>query len=220
MELIERIAFILENNPIKPGISEYEFAKSLKVNPSKFSEIRSGKVKSLASLLALEISNKYNVNFKWLLTGEGMPFDENKFEDCITLERICISPSCGNGTIVLDEAEVTPITLGKKLIQNVFRVGNLNDLKVFTATGDSMEPTIFSGDDVLVNIGDCNFNNGGVFVIEKFGDWFIKRLSLRFDGKLEIISDNKKYDTQIIDYNSEVTINIKGKVIKNLSRGL
>ncbi len=219
MELIERIAFILENNPVKPGISEYEFAKSLKVNPSKFSEIRSGKVKSLSSSLALEISNYYGADFKWLLTGEGRPFN-NGDVDCVTLERIRISPSCGSGTIVLDEAEVTPIALGKKLIQNVFKVGNLNDLKVFTASGDSMEDTIYNGDDVLVNMGDCNFNNGGVFVIEKFGDWFIKRLRLRFDGNLEIISDNKKYETEIVKYNSDAIINIRGKVIKNLSRGL
>ena len=219
MELIERIAYILENNQVKPGISEYEFAKSLKVSPSKFSEIRSGKVKSISSSLALEISKYYNVDFKWLLTGEGTPFS-NKDEDCITLERVHITPSCGIGTVVLDEAEVTPITLGKKLIQNIFRVGNHSNLKVFTATGDSMEPTIFSGDDVLVNIGDCNFNNGGVFVIEKFGDWFIKRLRLRFDGNLEIISDNNKYETEIIKYDSGTVVNIKGRVIKNLSRGL
>ena len=83
-----------------------------------------------------------------------------------------------------------------------------------------MEPTIFSGDDVLVNFGDCNFNNGGVFVIEKFGDWFIKRLRLRFDGNLEIISDNNKYETEIIKYDSGTVVNIKGRVIKNLSRGL
>ena len=107
-----------------------------------------------------------------------------------------------------------------KLIQNIFRVGNHSNLKVFTATGDSMEPTIFSGDDVLVNFGDCNFNNGGVFVIEKFGDWFIKRLRLRFDGNLEIISDNNKYETEIIKYDSGTVVNIKGRVIKNLSRGL
>ncbi len=148
------------------------------------------------------------------------PKEKISTDECITLERIHIAPSCGSGTIVLNEAEVTPITLGKKLIQNVFRVGNLNDLKVFTATGDSMEPTIFNGDDVLVNIGDCNFNNGGIFIIEKFGDWFIKRLSLRFDGNLEIISDNKKYDTQVIKYDDGAVINIRGRVIKNLSRGL
>ncbi len=154
----------------------------------------------------------------------GIKLDEKSSsydnDDCITLERIHINPSCGSGTMVFDEADVTPITLGKKLIQNIFKVENLKNLKVFRASGDSMEDTIYSGDDVLVDIGDCNFNNGGVFIIEKFNDWFIKRLRLRLDGNLEIISDNKKYETEIIKYESDIKISIKGKVIKNLSRGL
>ena len=154
----------------------------------------------------------------------GIKLDEKSSsydnDDCITLERIHINPSCGSGTMVFDEAEVTPITLGKKLIQNIFKVENLKNLKVFRASGDSMENTIYGGDDVLVDIGDCNFNNGGVFVIEKFNDWFIKRLRLKMDGNLEIISDNKKYETEIIKYESDIKINIKGRVIKNLSRGL
>lgn len=223
MELVKRIAYILKNNPVKPGLSEYEFAKSLGTSPSKFSELRSGKVKSISSALALEISKQYKVDFKWLLTGEGtmLDSDNNSDENCITLERIHINPSCGKGTIVIDEAETTPITLGKKLIQNVLKVNDVKNLKVFTASGDSMEPIIFNGDDVLVDVSNLNYQNGGIFVIEKFGDWFIKRLRLRFDGNLEIISDNKeKYPMEIVKYNNDIAVNIKGKVIKNLSRGL
>lgn len=142
-------------------------------------------------------------------------------EECITIERIHINPSCGSGTVVMGEAEVTPVLLGKKLLQNIFRVSNIEALKVFTATGDSMEDTIYDGDDVLVDTSCDNYTNGGVFVIEKFGEWFIKRLRLKFDGSLEIISDNtRKYQPEVVTLDSGIDINIKGKVIKNLSRGL
>lgn len=71
MELSDRIKYILENNKVKPGISEYEFAKSVKTYPAKFAEIRSGKVKTLSNDIALRISKLYGYEFKWILTGEG-----------------------------------------------------------------------------------------------------------------------------------------------------
>ncbi len=126
-----------------------------------------------------------------------------------------------NGSIVIGEAEVTPITLGRKLIQNILKVSNIDNLKVFSASGDSMEPTIYDSDEVLVDIGRKDYINGGVFIIEKLGDWYIKRLRLKFDGSLEIISDNKeKYEAEIIKMTDDIEINIIGRVIKNLSRGL
>ena len=84
-----------------------------------------------------------------------------------------------------------------------------------------MEPAIYDNDDLPVDISRKDYINGGIFLIEKFGDWFIKRLNRSFDGSLEIISDNKdKYQMQVIDFSSDVEINIKGRVVKNLSRGL
>lgn len=76
MELSDRIKHILENNKVKPGISEYEFAKSVETYPAKFAEIRSGKVKTLSTDIALKISKLYGYEFKWILTGEGRMFLE------------------------------------------------------------------------------------------------------------------------------------------------
>lgn len=74
--LYDRIEYILKNNYKKPNISLYEFAKSVGANPSKFAEIKSGKVKTLSQNTALEISKQYAFSFKWILTGEGEIFEE------------------------------------------------------------------------------------------------------------------------------------------------
>lgn len=224
MELHERIQYIIKNNNVKPNLSEYEFAKSVNTNPNKFSEIRSGKVKSLSPKIALEISKLYGFEFMWILTGEGNIRSNSMTDlsnDCIALERIGINPSCGTGTILLDDAEVTPVLLGKKLIENIFKVSDINNLKVFRASGDSMEDTIYDNDDLLVDIGRNDFNNGGIFVLTINNEWFIKRLQLKINGDLDIISDNKsKYQTETKHPNDDIEIIIKGRVIKNLSRGL
>ncbi|MBQ8476144.1 helix-turn-helix domain-containing protein [bacterium] len=206
----------------KLNLTQQAFADSIGEKQTKIKDIETSKQK-ISVDFAKKVEKIHHVDFKWLLTGEGSMFQSDSPSDknCITIERIHINPSCGKGTMVIDEAEITPITLGKKLIQNIFKINDIQNLKVFTASGDSMEPTIFDGDDLLVDVGNLDFNNGGIFVIEKFGDWFIKRLRLRFDGNLEIISDNKeKYPIEVIEYNGNITVNIKGKVIKNLSRGL
>lgn len=211
MNYIELQNFLREK--LQRQVSLAEIARVIKLDRSSVSlYIKNNK--------ELKDSHKHQIEEWFGLKINNVEYDTN-INECITVERICINPSCGNGTIVVDDAEITPITLGKKLIQNVLKISNFNDLKVFRASGDSMEPTIYDNDDLLVDISRKDYINGGIFIIEKFGDWFIKRLNLRFDGNLEIISDNKeKYPVQIIKYNEEIEINIKGRVIKNLSRGL
>ena len=140
--------------------------------------------------------------------------------DCITIEHIHLKPSCGNGTVVMDEPDITPIKLGKKLIETILRVTDVNNLKTFTASGDSMADTIDDGNLLLVDTGRKDFNNGGIFILQKNNEWFVKRLQLRFSGELDIISDNPKYKTDTIKPNDDIEIIVQGKVIKNLSKGL
>ncbi len=41
--------------------------------------------------------------------------------DCVEIEHIHINPSCGKGTIVLDEAEITPCKAGKSHNKQYFK---------------------------------------------------------------------------------------------------
>lgn len=156
------------------------------------------------------IEKKYNINL----------LEEISEENCIEIEHIHIGPSCGSGTTVLDEPEVTPIKLGTQMIQNILKVTNPSKLKTFRASGDSMEPIIEDSDILLVDTGRTDYQNGGIFILTINNDWFVKRLRLRITGELDIISDNPKYPTETLKPNSEVEIIIRGKVLKNLSRGL
>ena len=140
--------------------------------------------------------------------------------DCIEVEYIHINPSCGYGTAVIDEPDITPIKLGKKMIETVLRVTDVNNLKIFKASGDSMTDTIDDNDLLLVDMGRTDYTNGGVFLLQKNNDWFIKRLHLKLSGELEVISDNPKYENETFNPNTNVEIAIRGRIIKNLSKGL
>lgn len=140
--------------------------------------------------------------------------------DCIEIEHIHINPSCGRGTAVLDEPEITPIKLGTQMIQSILKISHPQNLKTFKASGDSMESLIEDGDILLVDTGRKDFNNGGIFLLTINNDWFVKRLRLRVTGELEIISDNDKYPVETLQPDANIEIVVKGRVIKNLSRGL
>ena len=140
--------------------------------------------------------------------------------DCVELEYIQINPSCGRGTVVLDEADVTPVKIGREIIRELWKIPQPSDLKLFKASGDSMETIIEDGNILLVDTSRRDFNNGGIFVLTINNDWYVKRLRLRVTGELDIISDNPKYPMETLKPNSDVEITIVGRVIKNLSRGL
>ncbi len=140
--------------------------------------------------------------------------------DCVELEYIQINPSCGKGTVILDEADVTPVRIGKEIIRDLWKVPHPSDLKLFKASGDSMETVIEDGNILLVDTSRRDFNNGGIFVLTINNDWYVKRLRLRVTGELDIISDNSKYPMETLKPDSDVEVTIVGRVIKNLSRGL
>ncbi len=145
---------------------------------------------------------------------------DDKIDDCITIDHVFLKPSCGKGTAQENEPDIKPVKLGLSLINDVLKISNPNLLKTFTADGDSMSPTIEDGDLLLVDMGRTEYRNGGIFLITINNDWFIKRLRLRITGELDIISDNSKYPIETLTPDTWKEVYIKGRVIKNLSRGL
>lgn len=145
---------------------------------------------------------------------------KNNSTDCISIDYIHLNPSCGKGTVVLQEPEVTPIKLGTQMIQSVLKITDPKCLKIFKASGDSMETIIEDGDMLLIDTTRLDFTNGGIFLLTINNDWFVKRLRRRLSGELDVISDNSKYPIETFNPNDNIEIVIKGRVIKNLSRGL
>jgi len=140
--------------------------------------------------------------------------------ETIQLDYIHITPSCGRGTVVLDEADVTPVRIGKEVIKDIWKVSSPDALKLFRASGDSMENTIEDGNILLVDTSRTDYHNGGIYVLTINNDWFVKRLRLKINGDLEIIPDNPKYEPEVLRPDTDIEINVVGRVIKNLSRGL
>lgn len=73
-----------------------------------------------------------------------------------------------------------------------------------------MEPSFGNNDIVFLNRSKMDVERGGIFTIRTEYGLFIKRLQMRIDGFVDIISDNKEYPISIIRRDE---IEIVGRVV-------
>lgn len=176
-----------------------------------------------------KICTQLNVNLNWLLTGEGEMFiqkekpiaEEETAEEyqninkyigkdfvLIPMVRGCISAGKGLAPMENDEIE---LKLAFRL-DWIRKKGDFTKMRLIRVESDSMEPTLYSGDIVLVD-GNRNFVDlhGGIYAIFVNNSIMIKRIQLLFhEKKLKIISDNPKYEPIIVLPDD---IHVIGKII-------
>lgn len=93
-------------------------------------------------------------------------------------------------------------------------------IQILETQGDSMAPTINSGDRVIIDTGHRRLTPDGIYAIrDRYGFIVVKRLqALRRGGEgamVRIISDNKAHDSEDV---GEDEIHIVGRVIWGLKR--
>ncbi len=92
------------------------------------------------------------------------------------------------------------------------RKGNPQNMSLIRVIGDSMEPTLESGDCVLIDHSRNYVDpHGGIYAIVVHEEIMLKRLQVLYPlGKIRVISDNSKY--QPVEVEPDL-LKINGKVI-------
>lgn len=86
---------------------------------------------------------------------------------------------------------------------------NPSRVRRFKVTGDSMEPYVFSGDHVLVNMAETDVIDGKVYAMRYGSELRIKVLVRHLDGTLILRSYNPKYPDEAVQpelANEHITI--------------
>lgn len=84
---------------------------------------------------------------------------------------------------------------------------------IIRAEGDSMEPSLRSGDVMLVDMRRKKAAGHKIYVIRRDGELLAKRLQVQHDRSVLIISDNKVWETEVIPPSDSDTIDIVGEVV-------
>lgn len=123
-----------------------------------------------------------------------------------------VNVSAGHGALATSEDKKTRFSFDQRWLRNLTSARGPS-LSVVLVMGDSMEPTLYDGDNVLVDASDHGSRlRDGIYVIRIDDTLVVKRIALRPDSSLiTIASDNLAYPTW--DDVDRSTVHITGRVI-------
>jgi len=128
--------------------------------------------------------------------------------DFVLIRQVNGKISAGNGLNPDDSIDVQA-AFRKDWIRR--KGGKPDSMSLIKVSGDSMEPTLLSGDLVLVDHGRTAIaSQGGIYAIAIEDEIMIKRVQLVFPDKLLVISDNKQYAPFEI---ARDRVRVNGKII-------
>jgi phage repressor protein C with HTH and peptisase S24 domain len=146
----------------------------------------------------VEIAKAVSVDVGWLVSGEGemrpkpadtpVSLDEDRFA-LVPLYDVTVS--AGHGLLNGGENKLADLAFTRYWLNKAGL--HLNQLAAIRAKGDSMEPTIRSGDTILVDMAHTQIQDGQVFVIRDGDTLLVKRLQRKLGGMVRVISDNRLY---------------------------
>lgn len=148
----------------------------------------------------------------WFADGSAHPRTPPPANDDETAELIALdlSLSMGPGTLIEDFIEEERVRISLAFIQAITRTPS-DRLRLVRGIGESMEPTLRTGDRVMVDINERQLTRAhGIYWIDHLGTHGIKRLRASGRGKVMIMSDNPA----VPDFEADAAdIRIEGRVI-------
>jgi phage repressor protein C with HTH and peptisase S24 domain len=161
---------------------------------------------SLDRLALIAKASGYSI--EWLASGE---IPDSRM---VPVYQYDLTVSAGNGSFSEHENPVAKFEFSEDWLrsQSLFN----KTLSIVQVTGDSMEPTLFDGDLILIRHNEVS---DGVCVIRINGLVMVKRVQHNFlDNSYEISSDNPHYKPRIIPSNFDGDFAVIGQVVRVLQR--
>ncbi|MEP3226363.1 MAG: S24 family peptidase [Parasphingorhabdus sp.] len=189
-------------------------SRMLGKNPAYIQQfIKRGTPRKLDEQDRRKLAEFYGVEERFL--GPSLPAFESSRgpiadTDMVRIKRLQLGASAGPGTWAEDSSEQENMAFGNQWLKKLGR--DPAQLSLISVDGDSMDPTLCDGDDIMVDhSAAARPLLDGIYVLRMDDVLLVKRLALKPSGKLSIRSDNIRYpDWHDIDLQD---VNIIGRVI-------
>jgi phage repressor protein C with HTH and peptisase S24 domain len=124
----------------------------------------------------------------------GGPPDATGRDGLVAVNRTAVRASAGPGAIVSEEFGRPYFAFDERWLKTL-TASPSDKLSIIRVEGDSMAPTLNAGDDILVDLGDCEEQlRDGVYVLRIDEALVVKRIALHpIGGRVTIQSDNPAY---------------------------
>ena len=170
---------------------------------------------------AADMCARAGVSLEWLATGAGEPQipgaaasvgGDDLVGEYALIPGYDVHASAGNGSIVpSSEVPTRRLAFRQRWLQH--RGLNERDLVLVFAKGDSMEPTISDNNTLMVDTSEQRAEDGGIYVIRHGEHLVVKRTQLVFGQGIRLISDNKAYPEQMVDFDAATDLQVVGRVV-------
>lgn len=183
-------------------LSRKELADKIGIKSHRITEMECGRVRVQVET-AINLEDIYGIDLRWILTGDGKirKKEVEKHGNAVFIQTISGKLHEGHSFLLPDEEEVK-YKFGKKIISS--RLQGKSYLISFT--GDSMEPTLYNRDVLIIDTGRTAIYDGELFAIRMDDTIMIKRLFLTPGEKVIVSSDNKKHHSYETDRNNVIVM--------------
>ena len=211
-EMLIKIKDIISADLGDKKVFDKDVADALGINHLTFATMKNrGKV-PYEEVLNFCAQKKISIN--WLFYGQATRSLEAETEKYANVRYFGdVYASAGGGAFNYDVEHET-ISLDPHMIGKLGGDREMKNIDSINVLGDSMEPTFKDGDIIFMNRTLNDIRKGGVFVVSTPTGLFVKRLSLKSDGTLDLISDNTHYSIETVDAGS---VEVVGKVVGSMS---
>lgn len=190
-----------------------DFAQRLGVHKNTLAYYERGDRTPDADVLRV-YKDRFQVDINWLITGEEpetkLPASSSSFAFLPFYEDV--QAAAGHGAAVISDAAHSVIGFARDLLRE--SGASPQTCTVIRAVGDSMMPTIPEGAFLVVDHSQREIvANGSIMVIGVDDDLLVKRIRRRFDGCVELISDNSIYAPETLDPAALQKLRVIGRVV-------
>ena len=135
----------------------------------------------------------------------------------VQLRRVNLELAMGEGTTLEDWIEEQPYDFDATKLREITSTPP-HLLLIGKGVGDSMEPTIGSHDDVMINLAENDLTRfDGIYALTIEGAGAIKRLAPAGEGMVQVISDNRNHPDPVRKF-PRSSIRIIGRAIWSARR--
>lgn len=207
------------------GVSQGKLAAIIGVSQPAIQKMTSGKTRGSKKIL--EIASALGVRAEWLADGSD-PMREDMSQpkghdlmdrfkagsDIYRIEVLDLVVSAGPGRYMLSETVevLNAIEFTSDRARALFGSRTADDVKVMTVDGDSMYPTIKSGDRLFFDVSVREFTTDGVYAFVYGKTFHVKRLQMQ-GTKLVVLSDNPNLERWEIQEDTEDQFYVMGKAL-------
>ena len=163
-----------------------------------------------------KLYDDYQIDLTWLVTGEQSSNTQatsfGNRSNLVYAPIFDVDASAGFGAEVTSETVDEYFAFNKSWLSKQLGVSSENLLFV-NISGDSMEPTLLDGDQVLVDMTQQKVHSEGLFLLQTDTGLMAKRLKINVQNTLQVTSDNPQYPNWEIRLEEQEFNPVSGKVV-------